>query len=92
MSRTINVHKQLGKCNNYREISGNFLVVASTAFKKANTTGTDENLFRQVPVPGHGAQVLPLELVPVPRHFAQLVLGHQQKAMFRLVPVPGHLA
>ena len=26
--------------------------------------GTDENLFRLVPVLGHGARVLPLELVP----------------------------
>ena len=40
------VHKQLGKGNNYREISGKFGVVIST--------GTDENLFRLVPVLGHG--------------------------------------
>ena len=74
-----NVHEQLGKGNNYREISGKFGVVASTAYDKVNKTGTDENLFRLVPVPGHGVRVLPLELV----------LGHQQEAMFRLLPVPG---
>ena len=27
--------------------------------------GTDEDLFILVPVPGHGARVLPLELVPL---------------------------
>ena len=32
--------------------------------KKVNTTGADEILFRLVSVPGHGARVLPLELVP----------------------------
>ena len=55
MPGTKNVHKQLGskKGNNYREIRGLFGV---------NTTGT-ENLFRLEPVPGHGARVLPLELV-----------------------------
>ena len=34
--------------------------------------GTDENLFRLVPVLRHGARVLPLELVPVPGHGAQI--------------------
>ena len=42
------VHKQLGKGNNYREISGKFGVVASTAYEKVNTTDTEENLFRLV--------------------------------------------
>ena len=53
------VHKQLGKGNNYREISGKFGEVASKVCEKVNTTGTDENLFRLVPVPvlGHGAQI-----------------------------------
>ena len=37
-----------------------------------NTAGTDENLFRLVSVPGQGARVLPLELVPVPRHGTQI--------------------
>ena len=37
-----------------------------------NTAGTDENLFRLVPVRGHGARVLPLEPVPVPGHDAQI--------------------
>ena len=54
------------------------------------TAGTDENLFRLVIVPGHGARVLPLELVPVPWHVSKLVLGHQQKSVFRLMPVPRH--
>ena len=71
MPGTKNVHKQLGKGNNNREISGKFGVVASTAYEKVNTTGTGENLFRIVPMPGHGARVLPLELVPVPGHGAQ---------------------
>ena len=31
---------------------------------KIMITGTDENLFRLVPVLGHGARVLPLELAP----------------------------
>ena len=61
----MNVHNQLGKGSNYREISGKFGVVASTAYKKVNTMGTDENLFRLVLMPGHGARVLPLELVLV---------------------------
>ena len=67
-----NVHKKLEKGNNHREISGKFGVVASTANDKVNTTGTDENLFRLVPVLGHGARVLPLELVSVPGHGAQI--------------------
>ena len=75
MPGTINVHKQLGKGNNYREISGNFGVV--------NTTGTDENLLRLVPVLRNGARVLPLELVLL-LELAKFVLGHQRKV------VPGH--
>ena len=39
---------------------------------KVNTAGTDETLFRLVPVPRHGARVLPLEQVPVPGHRAQI--------------------
>ena len=77
----------------YLEICGKFGVGSSTACKKVNTAGTDENLFRLVPLPRHGAQVLPLGLVrargclgTVPK----FVLGHPQKAMFRLVPVPEH--
>ena len=61
MPGTKNVHKQLGKGKNNREISGKFGVVASTVYEKVNTTSTDENLFRLVlelvPVPGHGAQI-----------------------------------
>ena len=63
------------------EISGKFGVVASTAYEKVNTTSTDENLFRLVPVLGHGARLLPLELVP------KFVFGNHQKAMLRLVPL-----
>ena len=37
-----------------------------------NKDGTDENLFRLVPVLGHGALVLPLESVPVPEQGAQI--------------------
>ena len=47
-------------------------VGASTACEKVNTAGTDENLFRLVPLLGNCAQVLPLELVPVPRHGAPI--------------------
>ena len=68
MPSTKNVHKQRGKGINYREIGDKFGVSASTACKKVNTEGTDENLFRLVPMPGHGARVLPLELMPVPGH------------------------
>ena len=59
-------------------------------YEKLNTTGSEENLFRLVPVAGRGVRVLPLELVPVPGHSAQISARHQQRAMFRLVPVPGH--
>ena len=72
--------KQLGKDIDYPEIGHKFGVGASTACKKVNTAGTHENLFRLVPVPGHGARVLPL--------VNKLVLRHQQKALFRLVPMP----
>ena len=44
---------------NYREIGDKFGVGVSTACKKVNTAGTDEGLFRLVPVPGHGARALP---------------------------------
>ena len=57
MPGTKHVHKQLGKSIDYREIGDKFGVGASTACKKVNTAGTDENLFRLVPVPGHGAQI-----------------------------------
>ena len=56
--------KELKKRNNDREISGKFGVVASAANEKVNRTGAEENAFRLVPVLGHGARVLPLELVP----------------------------
>ena len=84
------MHKQLRKRIDYRKIGDKFGAGASTACKKVNTAGTEENLFRLVPVLGHGARVLHLELVLLPGHGAQFVLGHQQKAMFRLVFVPGH--
>ena len=70
----------------------------STACEKMNTACTDKNLFTLVPVPGHSAQVLPLELVPVPGHGAQVlplelvpVPGHGAQVLpLELVPVPGH--
>ena len=48
--------------------------------KDGNTTGTEENLFRLVPVPRHCARVLPLELVPVPGHGAQITARTPAKA------------
>ena len=72
MLGTKNVHEKLGKGNNHRETSGKFGVGASTAYKKVNTSGIDENLFTLEPVPGHDAQVIPLELVSVPGHGAQI--------------------
>ena len=76
--KTKNVHTHQRKGNNYREISGKFGVVASTAYEKVNTKGTGENLFRLVPL--HGARVLPLELVPVPGHGAQISARAPTKA------------
>ena len=73
MPRAKNVHKKLGKgikSVQYRHIGGKFGVSASAASAKVNTSGTDENLFRLVLVLGHGARVLPLELVP--GHGAQI--------------------
>ena len=86
MPGTINVHKQLGKASSYREISGKFGVV--------NTTGTDENLFRLESVLGQGALVLPLELVPVPAHSAQINVwapteGYVQTGARARAPVTG---
>ena len=52
------------------------------------TAGTDESVFRQVALPGNGARVLPLEVVPCPGTLLRFLLGHQQKAMARLMPVP----
>ena len=49
------VHKQLGKGLDYGKISGKFGVGASAACENVNTVGTDENLFRLTPVPGHDA-------------------------------------
>ena len=63
-------------------------VGASTACQNENTAGPDENLFRQVPVPGHSARVLPLKLVLVPGHDAQVFAQAQQKAIFRPVAIP----
>ena len=48
-------------------------------YEKVNTSDTDENLFSLEPVPGDGARVLPLELVPEPGTVPKSVLGHQQK-------------
>ena len=65
--------------------------MASTAYEKVNATGTYENLFRLVPVNGHGARVLPLALVS--GHGAQISARvPKKKAMFKLVPLFGHRA
>ena len=72
MPGTKNVHKQLGKGDKYREVTGKFGVVASTVCEKVNTIGTFENLLRLAPVLGHGTRVLPLELMPVLGHGAQI--------------------
>ena len=58
---TKNIHKQLGKRIDHREIGDKFGVGFSTASKKVNTAGTDENLFRLVSVLERNARVLPLE-------------------------------
>ena len=47
--------------------------------EKVNTADTDENLFRLVPVTGHSTLVLPLELVPMPGHGAQICDGAPTK-------------
>ena len=67
------VQKRPRKGLDYRETGEKFGVVASTACKKVNTAGFEENLFRLVPMFRHGSRTL------------LVVLGHQQKAMFRLV-------
>ena len=56
----------------YGVIGDKIGVGVSTACKKVNTTDTDVNLFRPVPMPGHSAQVLPLKPLPVPRQGAQI--------------------
>ena len=60
------------KVINYGEISVKFEIVASTAYEKVNTTGTDENLFRLVPMPRLGARVLSPELAPEQGHGTQI--------------------
>ena len=69
-------------------------VSASAACKKVNTSGTDENLFKSVPEPRHGARVLPLELVPVPGHDYQITVqaptkGYVQTGARALAPGTG---
>ena len=80
------VHKRPGKGLDYREIGDKYGVGASKACKKVNTAGTDENLFRSVPVPGHGARVLPVELVPLPRS-PNFSSGTNKKLWSDLLPV-----
>ena len=43
----------------HREIGDKFGGSASATCEKVNTSGIEENLFKLVPVPGHGARVLP---------------------------------
>ena len=57
MPCTKTVYKQLKKSINCREIGDKFGVGCSIACKKLNTASNDENLFRLVPVLGHGARV-----------------------------------
>ena len=45
--------------------------------------GAQELPLELVPMPRHGAQVLPLELVPMPRHGAQVL-------PLESVPMPGY--
>ena len=63
----------MGKGINYREIRDKFGVTASTVCEKVNTSsGNGENLFRLVPAPELCVRVLPLELVPMAGHGAQI--------------------
>ena len=41
------------------------------------SAGSDESLFRQVPVPGNCARVLPLKVVPVPGQVLRYLMRHQ---------------
>ena len=50
--------------------------------------GTDNILFTTVQVQRNSAQVLPLEVVPVPGHGAQIFARAPTKTLVRLVPVP----
>ena len=89
---TKNVHKQPGKRNNYREIGGKFEVLASTAYKKVNTTEghwrkpvqTSARAWARCPSTTAGASDR------VPGTLPKLFLGYQQKAVFRLELVPGN--
>ena len=54
--------------------------------------GTDENLFRLRAMVGHGAQVLPPELVAVPRHGAQICGQAATKGYVQTGPCAGALA
>ena len=84
------MNKQLGKRIDYRETGDKFGVSSSTACKKVNAADTYENLFRLVPLLGHGTQMLPLE--PVTRYGAQicaraLTKGYVQTGAFAWAPV-----
>ena len=45
------------------------LLVTASRGSMGKSAGNDESVFRQVPVPGKGARVLPLEVVPVVLNF-----------------------
>ena len=49
-----------------------FINLAPTIFFLGKSMGTDKILFRQVIMSRNGARVLPLEVVPVPRHGAKI--------------------
>ena len=56
---------------NYPKIGVKFVMVPQQVVRKCKCSVHCENLSRLVPVPRHGARVLPLKLVPVPGHGAQ---------------------
>ena len=62
------------------------IIVTASQGSMGKCAGTDDSVLRQVPVPGNGARVLPLEVVPA--MFARA----PKKATFRLVPVPKNRA
>ena len=65
MPGTKNVHKQLGKGINYREIGGEFGVSALTACEEINTRALTKTCSDLCPRLGTVPElVLPLELVP----------------------------
>ena len=50
--------------------------------------GSDKILFTPVPMPRNGARVLPLEVVPVPGHGAQIFAQALTKSSVQTIKVP----